>query len=114
MMGLAGTITPTNTGNVQITITGSITNGTGGDGANVQMRYGTSTAPTNGAAATGTALGTAVNFTNGAAITQTVPFSLTAYATGLTPSTAYWLDLGLQATTGGTASYVVTAFGSDY
>jgi hypothetical protein len=39
-----------------------------------------------------------------AAAAQRLPFSLNAVVTGLTPATAYWIDVGLAAVTGGTAA----------
>lgn len=55
MMGLAGTITPTATGNVLVTIMGVALNSTSADGANMQIRYGTGSAPTNALNASGVA-----------------------------------------------------------
>jgi hypothetical protein len=104
MMGLAGTITPKVTGTVALIISGSITtSGGAGDGAKVQIRVGTGSSPANGATATGTALGALQTFVSGAS-GEVVPFSLNVVATGLTVGTAYWIDVTLQATTGGTAS----------
>ena len=79
-------------------------NNTNTTGTVVQIRYGTSTAPTNGAAATGTAVGGAPLLglhTNFAA--DTVGFAVQAIVTGLTPSTAYWIDLGVAAPGGATS-----------
>lgn len=101
MMGLAGSITPTLTGRLMITISGDISNNTGSDGGKVQIRYGTGSAPANADALTGNAIGTLIRAIAG---TVTVPFSVQAVVTGLSVGTAYWLDLGLAAITGGTAS----------
>jgi hypothetical protein len=101
MMGLAGAITPALTGRLMITISGDIVNSTGSDGGKVQIYYGTGTAPVNGVALTGNAIGTVVRAIAG---TVTVPFSVQAIVTGLSVATAYWLDLSLAAITGGTAS----------
>lgn len=103
MMGLHGSITPTVTGNVQITMTGSIANDTVNDGASVQISYGTGTAPANAAALTGTQVGSKVTATSAVAA-GTLPFTCTAYVTGLTVGTAYWIDAAVAAITGGTAS----------
>ena len=103
MMGLAGTITPAQTGRVLIVISGDVQNNTISDGAKFQIRYGTGSAPANAAALTGTTAGALVNML-GAAAAQRVPFSLNAVVTGLTPGTAYWIDVGLAAVTGGTAA----------
>ncbi len=103
MMGLAGTITPTSSGRITVTMSGYVANNTIGDGGVLQMAYGTGSAPINGAAATGTTLGSVVAFTVAAA-GQALPFSRTFSVTGLSVSTAYWLDLQLRAIIGGTAS----------
>jgi len=102
MMGLAGAIIPAHSGNVLLIVSGTLTNGTTGDGASLQIRYGTGTAPTNGAALTGTAVGN--NIADNNPVTNKIPFSVQAVVTGLTVGTAYWVDVGLTAITGGTAS----------
>ena len=114
MMGLAGSLTPQVTGRVLLILSGDISNNTTADGVTVQLSYGTGTAPTNGAALTGTQIGGIVSFT---ALTGvlTVPFCVTALIIGLsvpsinslgatTASTAYWLDAAVKAVTAGTAS----------
>lgn len=101
MMGLAGAVTPTLTGRVLITISGDITNGTGSDGGTVTIRYGTGSAPSNGAALTGTTAGASPRALAG---TVVAPFSVQAIVTSLTLSTAYWIDLSLAALVGGTAT----------
>jgi hypothetical protein len=104
MTGLAGSITPTVTGRVLVTISGDVFNATAiADGAKVQLRTGTGTAPTNGAALAGTACGGNLNYVASTTAGK-VPFSVTCVVTGLTLGTAVWLDLGLAAITGGTAT----------
>lgn len=103
MMGLSGTITPQVTGRIIIFINGTIFNGTVGDGANVQMRRGTGTAPVNAAALTGTATGGLVKHVAATAAHKD-PFCLIGIVTGLAINTAVWLDVGLAAVTGGTAT----------
>lgn len=112
MMGLNVAITPQVTGNIHVTVCGSIANNTTGDGETVRIRMGTGTAPTNGAALTGTAYGSLQADT---AVTSSLkhPFSVTALVTGLTVGTAYWIDIEVAAVTGGTAtatSVAVSAF----
>ena len=105
MMGLAGSITPAKSGNLLIVISGDITNSTAADGGKVQIRYGTGTAPSNGAALTGTAVGGLVRKTNPASGAATYdPFSVQAIVSGLVIGTAIWLDVSLAAITGGTAT----------
>jgi hypothetical protein len=102
MMGLAGTITPSVTGNILITISGDIDNATNSRGSIVQMRTGTGTAPINGAASAGTARGGAVNFFQNSGVTR-APFSLNCVLTGQTLNTAIWIDVALNSVTGGSS-----------
>jgi hypothetical protein len=99
MMGLAGSITPTGSGKILIIISGDLMMSGGGDEGRVQIRYGTGSAPANGAAATGTAAG-ALQRSNPGTGNDPIPFSVNAVVTGLTPSTAYWVDLTLQSSSG--------------
>jgi hypothetical protein len=111
-LGLAGgdgthggiTTSAATSGLVMMTISGTIFNATAiADGAKVQLRFGTGTAPINTAALTGTTRGGNVQYIAPTTATK-VPFCITALATGLTASTAYWIDVGLAAITGGTAT----------
>jgi len=103
MMGLAGAITPVTSGKILIIISGDTSNDTILDGASVQIRYGTGAAPVNGDALTGTAVG-GNSRSNTAVAGELMGFSIQAIVSGLTLSTAYWIDVGLAAITGGTAS----------
>ena len=72
----------------------------------VTLRYGTGTAPTNGAALTGTILGGTLAAWSAVA-NAVVPFTLTGIATGLTVGTAYWIDFSLAVSSGtGTANSI--------
>lgn len=104
MAGLGFTFTPVKkSGIVKITLDAVVSNSTADDGAQVQIAYGTGSAPAQGAAATGTAVGIAAKFESAAAgAPGTV--STSAVVTGLTPGTTYWFDLQVAAITGGTAS----------
>jgi hypothetical protein len=106
MMGLAGSITPSATGKVLIQITGSLRSyNIGSTGADVQIRYGTGSAPANAAALTGTAVGSKEKSRpSSTSNEQTVPFSCVARVTGLTLSTAYWLDVSVATVGGGNAT----------
>jgi hypothetical protein len=103
MMGLGGTakITPNGSGIILIIVSGSIINTAGSTNAtnssNLQIRYGSGTAPSNGAAVTGTAVGSALTQSSHNNI-NTFAFSLSGIASGLTisPSTTYWIDIALQ------------------
>ena len=104
MMGLAGTITPVTTGRILLMISGTIFNATAiADGAQVQLRHGTGSAPANGDALTGTAVGGLQKYI-AATTAQKAPFAISVIVTGLSLATAHWLDVGLAAITGGTAS----------
>jgi hypothetical protein len=103
MMGLAGTITPATTGRILIMLSGDVQNDTNGDGVKTQLRFGTGAAPTNGDALTGTTAGGLVVFTAAAAAGR-APLALQATVSGLTFATAYWVDVGLGAITGGSAA----------
>lgn len=103
MMGLAGSFTPTRGTKVILMASGQMQNSVLGDGVTVDLRYGTGTAPTNGAAVTGTLAGIAQTETSTAAA-QRSGFALLGKVTGLTPGTAYWFDISLLAITGGTST----------
>lgn len=104
MMGLAGSITPATSGRVLIIVTGQIFNANGGGYYGItHIRYGTGTAPTNGAALTGTVGGSTAD-TYGSAQNERVPFSLSVVLSGLTVGTAYWIDLDLTSSGGLTST----------
>lgn len=103
MMGLAGSITPVGSGIILVNICGDMTNSTTNDGASIQLRYGTGTAPSNAGALTGTTIGNSITAT-AATGSYNYPFCVSVIISGLSASTAYWLDLSLAAITGGTAS----------
>ncbi len=100
MFGLAGAITPLVSGIVIMDVSCDLVNdGTGLGGVTaLNLRYGTGTAPTQGAAATGTTA-------DSVAWTQTTTETfrrLVAKVTGLTAATAYWVDLSMVCVSGGT------------
>ena len=104
MMGLAVTMTPRVTGRIQVIITGTIANATAiADGATVQLRTGTGAAPANGDALTGTAAGGLVQYI-AATVLEKAPFTVSAIISGLTLGVMTWMDLGVAAVTGGTAT----------
>jgi len=112
MMGLAGAITPAVTGRVVVMISGDAFDGATGSGATLQIYFGTGSAPANGAGVTGSTAGSAVKFI-AATTAARAPFALHAVITGLVVSTAYWLDVGMQATAANLATIEntsITAF----
>jgi hypothetical protein len=104
MMGLSGSITPMKSGNILLIICGNMRNTANNGGVSATLRYGTGSAPANAAALTGTAAGSSVASGSANAAAVNYPFSVQAVITGLTLSTAYWLDLGVAAVSSGTAS----------
>ena len=107
MMGLSASITPVVSGKILIIVSGDMDNDSGDDGAQVQIRTGTGSIPTNGAVLTGTTQGGLVKMdvnTSGAGNSVTrVPFSLNAIQSGLTLNTSYWIDISLAAIGAGNA-----------
>lgn len=107
MGGYAIAFTPLTSGRCKLMATGAYNNNTANDGAQLNLRYGTGTAPTLGAAVTGTAVGTGAGQT----------FSSTGINVGwtclgivtLVVGTTYWLDISMEAVTGGTASCIAPA-----
>lgn len=104
MMGIGSTcaITPLASGQLHISLAGDMGNSSAGLGPNVvQLRYGTGTAPTNGAAVTGTAVGSAITLiaTNSASGDRW-GFACNGQVSGLTVGTAYWIDISLSSTVG--------------
>jgi hypothetical protein len=102
MAGLGVLFTPTATGNVAVTVNGTITGSTvtAGDGVKYQLSYGTGAAPANAAALTGTQVGPVQTYTSPSIVVAAdinVPFSLgPVVITGLTVGTQYWLDLAAE------------------
>jgi hypothetical protein len=105
MMGLAATITPQSTGTVLLLINGDVVSDTAGDGAKLQLRVsgtGGQSAPANGAAPSGNAVGGFIQMP--ALGTSNRGFCLIGLVSGLTLDQSYWFDVELAAITGGTAS----------
>ena len=103
MLGLAGSFVPNTGGNAILSVTGDITCSVIGDGATLQIAYGTGAAPANNAALAGTPAAKALTFI-ASTVAGRMPFNLTAYVTGLVAGTTYWVDLAVQNLTGGTAT----------
>lgn len=106
MLGLANSFTPQFSGKVAVIVAGRFSTNTAGVYCLAQIRYGTGTAPANGGAAVGTAIGNqswSINALTTANIY--IPFACVAIITGLTIGTAYWFDLGGTNSATGTASY---------
>ncbi len=104
MAGMAKSFTPLGTGKIAITVSGTLYNTTAGQGATYRLRYGTGSAPSSGAAETGTAVGTARLITSVGA-GGNVGFTIAEVLSGLTVGTAYWFDLEVM-TSGSGAAYL--------
>jgi hypothetical protein len=94
------TFTPTVSGKVLIILNCEFTGGTAGSTVSMSLRYGTGTAPTNGAAPAGTVAMTTVRAGAAWGANQYAPLTLTVVVTGLTVNTAYWIDLTGAASAG--------------
>lgn len=93
------TITPATggTGNIRVRITGE-EQSVSSNPANLQFYYGTGTAPSAGAAVTGTAMsGTLICDAPGTPNTTSCPASMEVELTGKTAGTALWFDAALNA-----------------
>lgn len=104
MMGLAGSITPSLTGNILFMFSGTAKQSSANDGVKITIRYGTGSAPANAAAASGTAASAILTTANTPGTNSQYPYAIQGRATGLTLSTAYWYDIQLASASGGTAS----------
>lgn len=101
MMGLNASITPVYSTRAVVCFTGQMQNsGTGNTTG--QLRFGTGTAPVNGATPP---VGTNVcQITSGGTTNGLYPATFITVITGLTPGTTYWLDMAL-APASGTGSF---------
>lgn len=104
MMGIGGTcaVTPRVSGILQVHVVGDV-GATGAGTSQMQIRYGTGTAPANGDALTGTTAGSLVADTT-STNNERAAFGLVAHITGLTVATAYWFDIRLSNSTGATST----------
>lgn len=107
-MGSTAKLTPVYSGRVLIVWNCQAANSSATGSTLVSMRYGTGAAPSNGAAATGTSVGSNLSQESTLANAPMAFFS-SAIITGLTPGTAYWFDLTEQAG-GGTATLSNVSF----
>lgn len=105
MMGVGATVayTPATTGIVLVTLTGWVNIAVATNQITVGARYGTGTAPVNGAAVTGTRFGSNTDLVcSPPAVTKYMSSPFTDILT-LTPATAYWFDLALATSNAGDA-----------
>jgi hypothetical protein len=101
MMGLGVAITPNVSGDLHISVVGDIGSTSTASDTTIQIRAGTGTAPANGAALTGSAVGSAVQWvTSNGALGDRIPFSLSGLLTGASVGVAYWVDIALSSSIG--------------
>lgn len=101
--GFSSLLTPVASGKVYVSLTGGTLNGTSTpQTVSYEIRYGTGTPPVNGAAVTGTILGSVKAIV---VSPNPVRSSIRAigYVSGLTLGTQYWFDVAIAAPSGGTA-----------
>ena len=107
-LGVGWSYTPNATGKTLVIFNGIASNSGASGGANLSLRYGTGTAPTAGATATGTVAGqTTSALTNATSGRSAVP--MVGYLT-LVKGTTYWFDITLAWVLSGTASVTATQF----
>lgn len=96
MLGMGVTFTPTKSTQLAIHITATMKTAAALDGGSAALRIGTGSAPANGDALTGTAIGEGSQFLGAANNDSAVPFTATVVKGGgfFSIGTAYWFDLG--------------------
>lgn len=110
MMGLGSTcaLTPTGSGTVLVIASGTCDTATGATSLTLGGRYGTGTAPANGAAVSGTRFGGATDQTHRPASTSNgTGWSINAVLS-LTPATAYWFDIALDTSAAADAASIAS------
>lgn len=100
VMGAQGfTFTPSRSGGIQAIFVALMVSHGANEQVLLQVRYGTGTAPTAGAAVTGTQIGS--NIENLFGVNGEETAGVTAGTTTLTPGTAYWFDTALETLSAG-------------
>lgn len=99
MQGLGLRLTPVVATRMLVAISGNISNTTAGAETDLQLYYGTGASPANGAAVTGSPIGSVsrIRTTAGADI---APFAKTLIVSGLTLGTTYWFDVAMKVVSG--------------
>ena len=105
MFGFAISITPTFSSRMLVCFTLAPNCTTAGYLQEFQIYRGTGTAPTNGAALTGTASSNLLTYTS---TTGFFPICFSTIFTNLTPGTVYWFDIGLSYFTTGVGTISLT------
>jgi len=109
-MGSTCKITPGLTGRIRFVIEGRASNTVINNLITMQLLYGSGTAPTNGAAASGSSPSSLSMTIQSAVAQQPMAFSLSGQVTGLSVGTQYWFDLSqLQSGGGGGTANINSA-----
>ncbi len=109
-LGLAGcTITPVRSGTIIVIINYNLQATTSGQYAQAQGKYGTGTAPSNGATASGTNIGAQQTMWASGSFTAGNYTLLVALA-GLTLNTAYWFDFAVTSGSGQVCQTISVSF----
>lgn len=106
--GSAWTLTPSFSGRVRVTVNGVLNTSVITTTAQVWINYGTGTAPSTGAASTGTHGWTTVSSFAPITAGAFSPVSYTFEVTGLTLATAVWFDVQIAAANAGSATFTAT------
>jgi hypothetical protein len=103
MAGLGVLYTPSLTGRVKVTVQATIANAAADDGGEIQISFGTGTAPANDDPLAGNQAGSIAQSTSP---TANAAYTVTAFAVmaSLTVGTQYWFDLAYASTDGGDAT----------
>lgn len=107
MMGLGGTckVTPATSGRVRFSIIGNVTNNNPNKTSTVQGRYGTGTAPNEGAALTVTLFNNGVVWATPSG-SYYAPFAIEGIISGLSVGTQVWYDASVATNDSGTTSSI--------
>jgi hypothetical protein len=110
LVGMNAPFTPTVTGKILVTISGTLINAIAGKTPNCQIRFGTGAPPAFGASgSTGTAI-SGVSALTGSAANNASPFSLSAVVPAAALGTPLWFDLAMwNLTSGGSTSVTSVA-----
>jgi hypothetical protein len=109
MVGMNAVITPTVTGKILVTISGTLINTIANKIPSCQMRFGTGSPPVFGASgSTGAAIGGLASLTGNVA-SNASPFSLSAVVPAAAIGVPLWFDLAIWNNAAGGAAWVITA-----
>ncbi|PJG56623.1 hypothetical protein CVM73_03480 [Bradyrhizobium forestalis] len=108
MIGIGATckVTPATTGRVRFTIIGNVTNNNASKLTTIQGRYGTGSAPSGGAALTGTLFDNGRSYTTTVAGSPLSAFIVEGIISGLSTGVQVWYDASVATNDSGTTSSI--------